>query len=285
MRRPPRLIRAVLRVADSRRRTGRRRAVRAGARTAPPRTLLTGRRLVLRTDRLRALRTRVARDIRVRLILVVGWGTPQRLTQVVQGIPVPRAVLVRQDIPVPRVVREPRGIPAREVLVVRPRVALAPEGHIRADPAPVECTPADPEAAREVRLLRGPSLVIRRQRVVMRYMLRMAAWSVREPMVPVPIFTTLTAAWISIMDWMETGGSSSNAPIIRASSLSAEAAATFSIPTCSMVMNTRSVPTGIMGTPTPVTMAATRTTVCTSKFMRPSASTLLGSTVTRTVRG
>ena len=115
-----------------------------------------------------------------------------------QGIPAQRAVRVRQHIPVPRVVRVRRGIRAqRAVRVV----------HIRADPAPVECTPVGPEAEQEVPLLRGPSLVIRRQRVAMKYTLRMAAWSVREPTVPVPIFTTLTAAWISIMDWMETAGS------------------------------------------------------------------------------
>ena len=125
-----------------------------------------------------------------------------------QGIRAQRAVRVRQDIPVPRVVRVLRGIPAqRAVRVVRTRAGPAPEGHIRADPAPVEYTPVGPEAEQEVPLLRGPSLVIRRQRVVMKYTLRMAAWSVREPTVPVPIFTTLTAAWISIMDWMETAGS------------------------------------------------------------------------------
>ena len=117
----------------------------------------------------------VAEGIRRRLILVAGWGTPRHLTQVAQGIRAPRAVRVRQDIPAQRVVREPRGIRARPVLVVRARAAPVPEGHIRADPAPLECMPVDLEVAREVRLLRGPSLVIRRPRVVMKYMLRMAA--------------------------------------------------------------------------------------------------------------
>jgi len=228
-----------------------------------------------RTDRRRALRTRVARGIRRRLVLVVGWGAPK--SNQVAGHPGAAGGRVRRH-PVPRVVRVAAGHRAsgRSGGATRRGRPGGQSGRT----ARWNARRLDPEAEQEVPLLRGPSLVIR-PAGGLKYTLRCSVVRTRADGSRADIHDA-HRGWIH-HGWMETPGRSRT-------------------PDHSRVFAERWRPR-LRTAPymfTDMIRAAylldhghayaryygrTRFTVCIWKVYAPAASTLLGSTVTRTTRG